>query len=95
MELAVGRGFSGRGGVVKGDPFAVGDMICAELARRVGVAPDPAPFDERSEFIEAFRRRVGVADLESRPLEGLREGSRGEWDARRPVLLKGVVGSER
>ena len=98
IELAVGRGFSGIGGVVSNvDIFAVGDPINPELARRTGVWLGPTPFDERKEFIEAFRRRVGVLEPGSRAWEGLREGGLGlgEWELRRAVLLKGVVGSER
>lgn len=96
IELAVGRGVSRTGGVVdKGDILPVGDMMFAALARRVGVGPEPTPVDERSEFMDALRSNVGVAERESRPLEGLRDGTRGEWEPMRLVVRNGVVGSER
>lgn len=42
-----------------------GDIL-PEVDRRGGATP----LTECSEFMEAFRRRVGVAERESRPLEG-------------------------
>lgn len=74
MESAVSTGFSGTAGTA-GDGFAEGDLSCVALARRDGGLPGPTPFEERREFVEAFRRRVGVPGPDSRPREGLGEGN--------------------
>ena len=67
MEAAVGAGFSSISGVIppKGDLNDDGDMRLTELARRGGATP----LADWSEFRDAFLRRVGVAERESRPLE--------------------------
>lgn len=54
------------------------------LERREGARPGPWPLAECSEFMDAFRSRVGVVGRESRP-DGLREGMRwpGDREARR------------
>lgn len=96
MELAVSIGFSGTAGTI-GDGFELGDRSCVELARREGGRPGPTPFEERREFVEAFRSKVGVPGPDSRPREGLGEGNLGlgEWGLRPTDDLKGVAGPER
>ena len=70
-------------------------MRCATL-ERLEVEPGPIPLDERIEFIEAFRRRVGV--LKEGSWEELRDGARefgaGDCEVRRPDGRKGEAGSE-
>jgi hypothetical protein len=70
-------------------------MTCATL-ERLEVEPGPIPLEERSEFMEAFRRRVGVPKEGS--WDGLREGARafgaGDCEVRRPDGRNGEAGSE-
>ncbi len=75
MEAAVGGGggvissIASDGELPKGERRAEGDMRWTELARRGGATP----LAECSEFSEALRSSVGVAERESRPpLRGLR-----------------------
>ncbi len=74
MDSAVGGAGLGRGDdsavvgadtLLRGDRSDEGDLRLTELARRGG--PGPAEV-ECSEFSEALRSRVGVAERESRPL---------------------------
>jgi hypothetical protein len=98
MEVAVGRGFSSTGVDDKEGLPWVGDIRCATLERLEAVVPCPIPLDERNEFMEAFRKRVGVPKEWSRPWDGLRVGGRafgaGDCEIRRLVGLKGEAGAE-
>jgi hypothetical protein len=79
-EWGVGIGSAGGSGemLLRGDlPVLglLGDRMLAELARRDGATP---AFAECSEFMEAFRSRVGVADRDGGAMEAeeLRSGLR-------------------
>src|SRR6266699_3543538 len=75
MEAAVRPGFSRRSGDIspRGNLNAERDERLTELARRGGATP----LAECSEFREALRSRVGVAERESRPFSsGLRGAPR-------------------
>jgi hypothetical protein len=89
-EWGVGIGSAGSSGemLLRGDlPVLglLGDRMLAELARRDGATP---PLAECSEFMEAFRSRVGVADRDGGAMETeeLRSG------LRMALLGRGVLG---
>lgn len=71
--------------------MVVGDIICPELARRRG-CDGSAPFTERSEFVDALRRRPGEPARDRGPLEGLRDGALAWEEERRAGIGRGVVG---
>src|SRR3569833_1159417 len=91
MDAAVTGGFSGISGVMalRGDRSDEGDMRFTELARRGGATP----LAECRELREAFRRRVGVAERESRPF-GVEEPFRGLRGAPRKLATLGERLSE-
>ena len=95
MELAVSTGL----GSGIGSPMASGDLgrdeeRLAELARRERDCWRGPVLTERSDEVDDFLNRVGVADRDSLPLEGLRgenlEFVAGPGDARE-ADLKGVL----
>ena len=96
IELAVGAGL----GSGTGSPMASGDLgseeeRLAELARRESDWRGPV-LTERRDEVDDFRSRVGVAERDSLPTEGLRgenlELAAGPGDARDDDgFLNGVV----